>query len=179
MNPGDTLYFLISNLSLHSNLNSVEFQFVSETLVPGAQFEAELTSRDGVVAVDFPSVRIGNGIFTGAGYQGVVSTISGTVGLAAGTSSAVFQDTRATLVLRNRGPLVTLGLPGYRLPQAVMVSLSAGPMSAGAVVNGAQYQDPPPPAVPEAGTGLQMVGGGVLLCLLGRALKRISHPRIQ
>lgn len=179
MNPGDTLYFLISNLSLGSNLNSVEFQLVSQAFPPGAQFAAELTSRDGAAAVDFPAVQIGSGVFTGSGYQGAVTMIYGTVSLPAGTSSGIFQDTRATLALHNLGPSVTLNLPGYRLPQDVLVSLGAGPVSAGAVVSGARYQDPPPPGVPEAGTGLLMTGGGALMCLLGRALKRISHPRIQ
>lgn len=179
LNPGDTLYFLISNLSLRSNLNAVEFQLVSQTLAPGARFAAGLTSRDGAAAFDFPSVEIGSGLFTGVGYQGPVTTISGTVRLAAGTSSGIFQNTRAILVLRNVGPTVTIDLPGYRLPQDVSVSLAAGPVSAGAVVSGALYQDPPPPAVPEAGTGLQMAGGGALLLALAAGLKRISHLRIQ
>lgn len=179
MNPGDTLYFLISNLSLRSNLSAVEFQLISQTPATGAQFTAELTSRDGAAALDFPSVQIGSGIFTGAGYQGAVTAISGTVRLAAGTSSEFFEDTRATLVLHNLGPSVTLDLPGYRLPQDMTVSLAAGPVSAGAVVTGALYEDPPPPGVPEAGTGWQMAGGGALLCLLAGALKRISHPGTQ
>ena len=179
MNSGDTLYFLISNLSLRSNLSAVEFQLVSQSLPSGAWFAAELTSRDGTIALDFPSVQIGSSVFTGSGYQGAVSTIFGTVRLPAATSGEIFQSTRATLVLHNLGSSVTLDLPGYRLPQDVMVSLAAGPFSAGAVVNGARYEDPPPAGVPEGGTGLLMAGGGALLCVLGGTVKRISHLRIQ
>lgn len=178
MNPGDAMYFLISNLSLGSNPDAVQFQLVSEAFAPGAQFAAELSSRDSTAAIDFLSLQIEIGMFSGAGYQGAVSTISGTVQLSAETSGEIFQNARATLVLHNLGPSVTINLPGYRLPQDMFVSLGTGTASAGAVVSGARYEDPPP-AVPEPGTGLLMTGGGVLLCLLGRGMKRISHRRIQ
>jgi len=178
MNHGDTLYFLVSNLSLPA-VDAVEFQFISQTPDPMPQFEAELTSRDGAASIAFPAVEISTGIFAGSGYRGRIWSISGTLELPGSLSTEIFQNGRAMLVLRDMGSAVTAGLPGYTLPQDLTLSLSDGAISAGAVTSGALYEDPPPAATPESGSWLLTAGGGVLLCVFSRVLKRISYPGIQ
>jgi len=180
MNPGDTLSFLVSNLSLHTVIDSVEFQFISQPLDSSAQFEAELTSRDGSVSIAFPSpLQVSAGIFSGSGYQGAISAISGTLRLPPTLSQQIFQNTRATVVLQDIGPAVTLGLPGYTLPQDMTLSLTSGDTSAGAVTSGAWYQDPPVDDAPESDSGMLVAGAGVLLCACSGLLKRISCQRSQ
>jgi hypothetical protein len=179
MNPGDTLYFPVSNLSLPA-VDAVEFQFISQTPDPMPQFEAELSSRDGVTSIAFPAVQISTGIFVGSGYRGPIWSISGTLQLPGTLSTEVFQNGRAMLVLRDLGPTVTLGLPGYTLPGALTLSLTDGATSAGAFTGGALYEDPPAPAAtPESGSWLLTAGAGVLLCMFSTVLKRISYRGIQ
>jgi hypothetical protein len=174
LNPGDTLFFLVSDLSLPGNINQVAFQFISQSINPASQFEAELTSRSGTVAIAFPTVQISRSLVVSAGYTGPVWSLVGILQLPDTLSSQLFQNTHATLVLHNLGPSTTLGLSGYTLPQDLTVSLSSGSTNAGAVVNGALYEDPPPPtAAPESNSVALLVSGGVLLCLFSKALKRI------
>jgi hypothetical protein len=179
MNPGDTLYFLVSNLSLHTNLDAVEFQFISQTIDPAAQFEVELASRDGVSSIEFPTVQVLSGTFSSAGYNGPVWSINGALQLPGTLSSQIFQNTRAMLVLHNIGPSVTLGFAGSTLPHDLVLSLQAGSTNAGAVTSAALYEDPPPADAPETGSWLLAAGGGVLLAVFSGALKRISYRRIQ
>ena len=178
MNPGDQLFFPISNLSLHSTVTSLEFQFVSELLGPEAGFSAELTSRDGTTAIALPDLRVSTGVFIGSGYQGPISVISGTLALPGTLSPQIFENSRATLVLADIGPSVTLDLPGYRLPQDMLVDLSAGASNAGAFVSAALYEDPPPATAPEPASWMLGVAGGAMLAPFWGALKQISHPRI-
>jgi hypothetical protein len=180
MNPGDTLYFLVSNLSLHTSVDTVEFQFVTLPIDPSAQVEAELTSRDGTVSIAFASLQIAGGTFTGSAYQGAISAISGNLQLPATVSQEIFQNTRATLVLHDLGPAVALGLPGYNLRQDLMMSLTSGTTSAGAFTSAALYEDPPPPPVgaPESDPAVLVVAAGGMMCLASHLLKRISHHGI-
>jgi hypothetical protein len=174
LNSGDTLFFLVSNLSLPGNINQVAFQFISQSINPASQFEAELTSRSGTVDIAFPTVQLSRSVVVGSGYTGPVWSLSGILQLPGTLSSQLFQNTHATLVLHNTGPSTTLGLTGYTLPQDLTVSLSSGATNAGAVVNGALYEDPPPPTdAPESNSVVLLVSGGVLLCLFSKALKRI------
>jgi hypothetical protein len=174
LNPSDTLFFLVSNLSLPGNVNQVAFQFISQSVNPASQFEAELTSRDGTVAIAFPTVQMSRSIVVGAGYTGPVWSLTGILQLPDTFSSQLFENTHATLVLHNIGPSTTLGLSGYTLPQDLTVSLTSGATNAGAVVNGALYEDPPPPAnAPESNSVALLVSGGVLLALFSKLLKRI------
>ena len=171
MNPGDTLYFLISNLSLRTPVDSVQFQFVSQTLNPAAQFEAELTSRDGSISTDIP-IQVRAGTFLSSAFIGPVRTIHGADSLPATLSSEIFQNGRATLVLHDINSTVTLSLPGYTLPQDLFVTLSSGRASAGAVVNQVLYEDPPPAPTPEPGSRLLMAVGGLAIGAFGGVLRR-------
>ncbi len=174
LNPGDTLFFLVSNLSLPGNINQVSFQFITQSLNPASEFEAELTSRSGTVEIAFPAVQMSRSVVFSSGYTGSVWSLSGILQLPGTLSSQLFQNTHATLVLHNIGPSTTLGLSGYALPQDLTVSLSSGTTNAAAAVNGALYEDPPPAAhAPESNSVALLVSGGVLLCLFSKALKRI------
>ena len=195
MNTGDRLYFLISNLSLPGELDHVQFLFATLPLDHQTRFAAELTSRDGSVAVSFPSVGEGEGTFLGSGYSGAVSVIAAEMQLHPKVSASIFQNTRATLALENLGPAVNLRLPGYTLPQDLSVTLTSGNYSVGAVTAGALYEawEPidksgkigtlpnvlAPVAAPEANSGLLLLGAGSILCTVSALLKRISHRRIQ
>jgi hypothetical protein len=163
MNPGDTLFFLVSDLSIASGaIDSVEFQFITQPIPSTAQFAAELTSRDGSISIAFAALDFQPGYFTGAGYRGPISSISGTVDLSPTLAEQIFQNTHATLVLENVGPSITVKLPGYTLAQDVSVSLSSGNTMAGAVTGGALYEDPPPPPdpTPEGDSGFLVAGAG-------------------
>jgi hypothetical protein len=179
MNPGDTLYFLLSNLSLHTGVQTVEFVFASQSVHGSPQFEAELTSRDGAASASFGAVNIIAGYMTSSLYTGRVSAISAIITLPPSTSSAIWQDGRATLVLHDIGATVTLGLPGYTLRDDLSASLQSGNRTAGAVVNGVLYEDPPPGDAPENDSWLLVGGGLVIFSMSVRALKRSSRSRIQ
>ena len=199
MNTGDKLYFLISNLSLPGELDSVQFLFATLPLDHKARFGAELTSRDGSVAVSFPSVGEIAGTFLGSGYNGAVTVIAAEMQLHSKVSASIFQNTRTTLVLENLGPAVTLRLAGYTLPQDMSVTLTSGNYSVGAVTAGALYEAWEPDAnnaniganigamanglapipAPEANSAWLLLGAGVFLCAGSGLLKRISHRRIQ
>lgn len=194
MNTGDTLYFLISNLSLPGEIDSVQFLFATLPLDHTARFAAELTSRDGSVAASFHPVADIPGTFQGAGYVGPVTVITGDLQLGPKLSPAIFQNTRATLALRNVGPAVSFRLPGYTLPQDLSVTLTSGNYRVGAVPAGALYEawqpgagggsfaplaNVAPVAAPEANSGILLLAAGAILCAISALLKRISHRRIQ
>lgn len=179
MYPGDTLYFLVSDLTMPV-VDRVSFQFFSAPIDLSTQFEAALMSRDGSTSVEFSSPVLTAGVFSGSLYSGAVTVISGELSLPDGVSADIFQNKRATLMLRDLGPAVTVGLAPYTLTQDLSLTLGYGPVSAGAVTNGTLYEDPPPPAeTPESDSRLLVALAGVLLCLCSRALKRISDYRIQ
>jgi hypothetical protein len=174
LNSGDSLFFLVSNLTLPGNIDKVAFQFITQSLNPMSQFEAELTARSGTVAIAFPTVQISRSTVLGAGYTGPVWSLSGILQLPDTLSNQIFENTHATLVLHNVGRSTNLGLSGYTLPQDLAVSLTSGAANAGAVVNGALYEDPPPFSdAPESNSVALLAGGGALLCLFSKALKRI------
>ncbi len=191
MNSGDTLSFMVSNLSLHTAIDSVQFQFVTQWLDPSTRFAAVLMSRDGTVSIAFSTpLQVLSGTFQGSHYQGPISSIYGTLELQAGLSQQLFQNTRATLVLRDIGPPATLGLPGYTLQQDMTLSLTSGSISAGAFDSAVFYQgrntlgfssntNPPPAPAPEGDSWALVAGAGVLLCICSRMLKRISYRGIQ
>lgn len=195
MNTGDTLYFLISNLSLPGEIDSVQFLFATLPLDHTARFAAELTSRDGSVAASFHPVADIPGTFQGAGYIGTVTVITGELQFGPKLSSGIFQNTRATLALRNLGPAVSFRLPGYTISQDMSVTLTSGNYRVGAVTAGALYEawqsdDKPgrngpaasvlaPVAAPEANSGILLLAAGAVLCAGSALLKRISHRRIQ
>jgi hypothetical protein len=194
MNTGDTLYFLISNLSLPADVDSVQFLFATLPLDHTARFAAELTSRDGSMAASFHPVADISGTFQGAGYVGPVTVITGDLQLGPKLSQGIFQNTRATLALRNIGPAVSFRLPGYTVAQDMSVTLTSGNYRVGAVTAGALYEawqpdeeggrfaplaNAAPVAAPESNSGMLLLAAGVFLCASSALLKRISHRRIQ
>ena len=199
MNPGDTLYFLLSNLSLRTDVQTIRFLFLSEPVDGSLQFEAELTSRDGAESVPFPEIEIVPGYLMSHSYSGPVSTISGAVTLPHSTSSQIWQNGRATLVLHDIGSTVNFSLAAHTLRDDLLATVEHGGRAAGAVVNAVLYQDPPPAVVlgndaaliantyqdapaadaPENDSWLLTGCGVVILGVSVRGLKRSSRVRIQ
>jgi hypothetical protein len=99
--------------------------------------------------------------------------------LAPGIAAGVFSGP-AILALTNAGSAVTVGLPPYLLAQTMVVSLSGGGLSVGGVVYSVSLEqaDTPqdlsaddPQDVPEANSGVLLLGGGALLIGLGVATR--------
>jgi hypothetical protein len=167
MNTGDNLYFPVSNLGWLTDPESAEFQFITQSLDPCAEFQAELASPEGSMQLGFSSVETATGVFAGSRYNGPITSLFGTLQFPPGISGQIFENTRATLILHNAGPPIWLGIPGYFLPQDLSLSLTASGSSVSAFTAGALYQNPPP--VPEAASWSLLAAGSLILALfLGR-----------
>jgi hypothetical protein len=190
LNTGDELSITVpswnfsmdaANFGLPVYPTQVGFTFASVPEGSAGQFEVVLESRDGSVSLGAPLSFI-TGIFQGTGYGGAVSVLDGSLQLSEALSQQLFGSSAAVLTLLNTGPAVTVGLPPYSLQQDMIVSLGGGGLSVGAPLGGVSLVDPPlggvapmdsldppdPPAVPEPGSGLLLLGGGALLCALAR-----------
>jgi hypothetical protein len=158
----------------------VQFTFVSAPQNSPGQFEAVLESGDDSVWVSFGApLSFVPGSFQGATYAGAVSVLQGSLQLTETQSQQLFGSSAAVLVLLNTGPAVTLGLPPFTLRQDVYVSLGGGGLSVGAP-HGMVALDPPGPVgTPEPHSGLLLLGGGALLCLLASLRKSQFSRRAQ
>ena len=175
----------------------VWFTFVAAPLDGPAEFEAALQSEDGSVSAGFGGpLSFTTGTFTGSGYQGAVATLQGYLHLSPHLSTELFGGPSMRLMLRNTGLDVTLGLAPYTLPQELFVTLSAGPLSVGALPGAVTLEKAPlqegvpqegapqelpihDAQVPEPRSGALLVGGGMLLCLVSRLLNRVGRRRGQ
>jgi hypothetical protein len=170
----------------------VRFLFVSAPLDGPTEFEAALQSEDGSVSAGFGGpLSFTPGTLTGSGYQGAVATLQGYMHLSPQLSTELFGGSSMRVMLRNTGLDVTLGLAPYTLPQELFVSLSAGPLSVGALpgavtLEKATLKEGAPQEltihdaqVPEPRSGALLVGGGMLLCLVSWLLKWVGRRRGQ
>jgi hypothetical protein len=176
LHTGDTLSFEFSTTSYGfwarlfgapSSPDKLSFQFVSAPVDSDARFAANVESGGAATTVT-------SGVFHGLAYDGRVSVLTGSLDL----DPTLLTGTSAVLTLRNFGPDVVLGLPPYRLPQDLFVTLSGGPLHVGAFVSAA-WLDAPDLAVshvPEPETGPLFLGGFVL-CSASALLRRArTHP---
>jgi hypothetical protein len=185
LHPGDTLSFEISDRSFAANAarygqpsapTAISMQFVSTPGIRDARLAATLESQDGSVFVAFGNLLADlPGTFSGAGYQGPVTSFRGSIGLSQAQSQEIFSGSSALLVLQNRGTDdLTLGLPPYTLRQDLYLTLLAGSMSAGATQLGVQLDTEP---VPEPHPGPLLLAGGLLLCAIATVWKRLGRDK--
>ena len=197
---GDTLFFHVYtwNYGLHATdaglpLYPADLQFalVSDVGSIGATFGATLESPGGDVSVSFGNLTFGAGSFTGSDYAGADATLQGYLHVSPAIGSALFGDGSVVLALRNQGPAVPVGLPGYDLNQDMYTSLSGGQLDVGAIPGwvgqekqtvgfldfGGALGFSDESGVPEPRTGALLVAGGMVLCGVSMALGRLSRHR--
>lgn len=171
---------------------SFQFALVSAPLNASGEFAATLTSSDASksVALDAP-LRFSPGYFSGAGYQGAVSTLQGQIQLASQLSQELFGGGSVQLHLLNLGGDLTLGLSPLPLAQDLYSSLSSGGLSVGATtaavtqktlnapltLGALQVQPFALAQVPEPGTTILLLGAGALLMAFSRVSTRLARVR--
>jgi hypothetical protein len=202
VHTGDTLVFQLLSwnfavdataFGMPENPTEVNFALVSAPAGGAGEFSATLESADRSVSVAFGDLTFGPGYFQGSGYAGEVSTLQGYLSLSQALSGEIFNGSAAFIVLRNEGPDVRLGLAPYVLRQDLYSSLSAGPLSVGALPGSVELETRANQArsmnlggtaglaagsqVPEPRSGGMLFGGGALLCVLSTLLARLSRGR--
>jgi hypothetical protein len=153
-------------------------------------FAATLESADRGVSVAFGDLAFSPGYFEGSGYSGEVSALRGHLSLSPLLSEVLFSSTTTVIALRNEGPDVEVGLAPYVLRQNLYASLSAGPLSVGAVSGSVDLEGRANRArmnsfgsmsfvvdteAPEPQSGGLFLLGGALLCAISAILPRISR----
>jgi hypothetical protein len=185
LDTGDQLSFTVpawnfganaANFGLPEFPTSVGFVFVLASEDSLARIEAILESGDGSVSVSFGApLGLIPAMFQGSRYSGPVSALQGSLHLSETLAQQLFGNSPAVLILLNSGPALTVGLPPYTLKQDLNVSLGGGGLSLGAPLGRvALLEASDPSAAPEPGSGLLLLGGGALLCVLSRLLR--SRP---
>ena len=202
LGPGDALAFTFSAGSYLAHAAQyqapayptwIDFMFATTDLASPWDLTAELQSGDGSISVPFDDVVASDGSFQGALYGGAATTVSGSLELAPDVAAEIFSGP-AILVLSNAGSGVTVGLPPYLLAQTMVVSLSGGGLSVGGVMYGVSLEAPAmsgaagllpdatedllsdgPRDVPEANSGVLLLGGGALLIAVGVAARCYSR----
>jgi hypothetical protein len=201
VHAGDTLIFQLLTGSFGVNAalqdqspypTDLSFALVTAPLGEAAGFAATVESADGTVAVALDSLTFGLGNLQSSGYTGAVSVLQGALHLSSLLDSArLFSGSSVVVTLLNEGPDVTVGLAPYLLRQDLFASLSAGPLSVGAITGSVELESPDKPMnlkrfggmgplavdseVPEPQTFGLLFGGGALLCGLSAVLTRVSR----
>ena len=137
-----------------------------------------LETPGGSVLATFPELlEFIPGQYQGASYHGPVGVIEGSLTLSPALSQQLFSGASVVLVLQNLGPAASVGLSSYAIAHDLTVSLSGGGMSTGAPVVQATLDDPPPPTVPEPGSGCLLAGGVALCWAASVAMKRARRRK--
>jgi hypothetical protein len=157
----------------------IDFMFATADLASALDLTAELQSGDGSISVAFDNVVALDGSFQGALYNGAVTTVSGSMELAPDVAAEIFSGP-AILTLSYAGSGVTVGLPPYLLAQTMVVSLSGSGLSVGGAMYGVSLEEAPlspddPRDVPEANSGVLLLGGGALLIAVGAVARCYSR----
>jgi hypothetical protein len=173
----DTLLFAISasnygpyadRLAAPSWPEDIFISLLTAPLDSTAQFSAALLSANRQNRLPFGDpLQLAATWFSGERYQGPASIVYGFEHLTDAQSRAFFGSSAAFLELRNLGPDVVLGLPGYTLSQDLNVSLLGGNLTVGA-----KRLSVPSSDTPEPGSAALLIAAGSLLCLAGVLLKR-------
>jgi len=182
LNTDDALFFTLATygfgidaaaFGLSPDPAAVSFSFVSTFPGPGGLFDAMLETPSGSVIAPFPELlEFVPGQYQGASYSGGVGVIEGSMTLSPALSQQLLSGASAVLVLQNLGPAASVGLSSYTIAHDLTVSLSGGGLSTGAPVVQATLDDPPPPGVPEPGSGWLLAGGVALCWAAGVAIRR-------
>jgi hypothetical protein len=203
VHTGDALVFEVSAASFRSDAaalglspdpTALTFALMTLPVSGSSSFSATLESGDGSVSAAAPgALTFSGGWISAGGYTGAVSLLQGSWQFSPVLSRQLFSAGSALLTLRNNGPDLLLGLDPYTLRQDLLASLSAGPLSVGAVAGPVELEDAPramhfqglasqanlapPSATPEPGSGWLFLAGAFLFFALSAALKSLSKPR--
>ena len=202
VHTGDTLVFqlLTWNFALNAarqNLplypTDVDFALISAPLSGVGEFAATVESADGKVSMDIGELTFGAGYLESSGYTGAVSELTGHLSLSLLESEALFNGSSIFIEFLNEGPTVTLDLAPYLLRQDLLVSLSEGPLSVGAMTGSVELESPDSrvsstkssgalsfssdSTVPEPQTAGLLFGGGAVLCGISALLARVGRRR--
>lgn len=143
LHTGDELSFTVSDQNYKRNAGrfgapafatGVSFSLISALSTDPWSFTAELESNRSAAA--FSNVAVDSARITAASYAGQATSIHGSLQLAEEDSRAIFAGPAATLVLRNTGGDVTLGLNPNTLPRNLQVTLYGDGLQVGAIVAG-------------------------------------------
>ena len=158
---------------LQSDPTEISFALVSAPTMWAGSFSGALGSSSG--AVNFSGLTFHPGTFSGAGYQGGVSTLQGYLHLSPQLSREFSGGGPVVLTLRNDGPDLVLGLNPYFLRQDLYVSLYGGRLSVGATGGSVSVASASPAlsAAPEPDSLWLFWGAGALLCGFSVALGRV------
>jgi hypothetical protein len=190
VDPGNTLSFEISGSSYAANAplygasarpTRIEFTLVTAEGT-GGLFTAILETAGASVVLAIPGpLSFVPGTFHGAAYDGPISALTAWRDLSDLESEALFAGGTAILTLQNQGSETVLGLSPYTLPHVLLVTLSGGAFSVGARVGTVLLDPPDAPltAAPEPNSGVLLLAGGGLLCLISAALQRIERRRVE
>jgi hypothetical protein len=168
---GDSLVFDIetwnfgvnaARLGLSIYPNQVSFRFFSAPLAPGATFSASLESADGATSIAFPGTQaFVPGVLSAGSYSGGAAMLDGALRFSEPEAIALFGAGFARIRLVNEGPEVSVGLPPYTLRRDLMLSLTGGPLSVGAVSTAVTLEE----ATPEPATWMPaLISLGALMC---------------
>jgi len=178
---GDELRFEIDSIGYNSIAGlygapplpeRVEFVMDNAPDMGAGRFIAWMESATGQLEVRFATLWQIPASFHGSQYTGPITVLTSALDVAGQDSAALFGERRAFLVLQNRNPDITLGLPPYTLSQDMKVTLSGGPLAIGARVQSVTLLSGVAPT-PEPGSAwLLLCGAG--LFLLSAILRRAS-----
>ncbi len=200
LQTGDSLEFLFSDASYAARAtamglspypSALSFVFVSTPEAEHGVFTAELESPDGDFSTAFPApIAWTAGYMQNSAYSGAVSALVGSLTLSSSVSQELFSDSEAELILTYAGPDVTVGRPGAGLRQDLTLSLSGGPLSMGATVDSADFDDGrlAAPSVLRTATTVAptpepepivLLGTGIAFCALAGVLKRAQRAAVS
>jgi hypothetical protein len=194
LHSGDSLSFdlFTSNYAanalsfgLPADPSALVFTLITAPLDTAPMLGAFLESPDGAFSLEFGGPLVfSSGYFSSASYDGPVSALTGYFSFSAADSLNLFHSGGAGLRFVNQGADLELGLPPLSLCSGLFATLSGDGLSVGAPVSGVTLQSATlatgirlssTSSVPEPGSTVLLLGGGVLLVALSRVLDGISR----
>jgi hypothetical protein len=188
LQSGDSLAFLFTDasyarLALSMGMSpypsQIFFDLMSAPVGAAGQFTVELESEDGSASAPFPGpVQWTSGVVMTSEYSGSASVLTDSLTLSSALSQQIFATPDADLILTYTGPDITVGLPPYSLKNDLYVSLTGGPLTIGAMVDGVTLDEADPAsAAPEPNSAALTFGAGMLLCAISLVLKRFGRSQ--
>jgi hypothetical protein len=191
LQSGDSLTFLFTDNSYAQQAlangapaspSQIFFNLISAPVGAGqltaGQFTAGVESVDGSASALLPGpVGWTSATVQMAEYDGAASVLAGNLMLSTSLSQQIFAGSEAELTLTYEGPDVTVGLPGYSLKNALIISLAGGGFSVGGMNYSVTLSSGQGIIAPEPDPVAMLVTTGVLLCAASGAIKRFARPR--
>lgn len=170
------------------NASDILFTLITAPVDTPPALTAFIESSDQSLSFEFAGPLLFTaGYLSTAAFETPVSAISGHLHVSDSDSLNLFNSGEVILRFLNEGDDFDLGLPPQTLRSDLFVSLSGGSLSVGALPGGVSQQisspasralfsfAAPAASVPEPGSTLLLLGGGVLLIAVSRLLRRVSR----